>query len=279
MVLDFSQKKYKKLLEAIASSNYKVIRIRDHIEKSTIPEKTIILRHDVDLDAHYQLQFAELEKEFNIQSSYYFRTVGGVFDEKVITQVKKLGHEVGYHYEVFTKAKGDEKKAVKIFRKEQAVFFEKWGSLTVCPHGGSFVSDANGYSLQNILGLIPKLFAGKKVFSTHINFDLWENNEFDELGVIGDAYSSFDFADILYLSDTGRSWQEKYKRLDKVDSTVNPKFNIRSTDDIIRVIKNNEANKIYILVHFEQWKNNLFDWATWYAAQIIRRTGKRLLLK
>jgi len=279
MALDFTYKKYSEIVKAIAETDYQVLSIADYIRAKELPAKFIIIRHDVDLDPFYQLKFAQLEHDLNIRTSYYFRKIEKVFKKEVIDQVAALGHEVGYHYEVFTKAKGDPKLALQIFKDEQAVFSETWNSLTVCPHGGSFVDNADGYSLKNMIKLIPKLISGKKVFSHHVNFDMWENNRFEEFGIIGDAYRSVDFTNMLYLSDTGRSWDQRYKRLDKVNSVINPKFDIRSSDNIIKVIKTGAVNQIYLLVHNEQWKDNYIDWLGWYAAQIIRRTGKKIIFK
>ena len=276
-MMDFTFKKYSQIVSAIAKSDYTVLKIADYIKMDVLPEKFVIIRHDVDLDPHYQVRFAELENDIDIHTSYYFRHIDKVFIENVIDRIYKLGHEVGYHYEVFTKAGGDPVLATKLFREEQSVFAEKWQSQTVCPHGGSFVDNTDGYSLLNMVRLIPKLLSGRKVFSDHVNFNLWVKHDFNDFGIIGDAYQSVDFSDILYLSDTGRSWSDRYKRLDKVDSHVNPNFNIRSSDDIISIFRNGEVDKIYLLVHFEQWKDNFADWLGWYAAQIIRRTGKRVL--
>jgi hypothetical protein len=279
MALDFTFKKYSEIVKAIAESDYQVLSIADYIRAKELPAKFIIIRHDVDLDPFYQLKFAQLERDFNIRTTYYFRKIEKVFKKEVIDQVAAMGHEVGYHYEVFTKAKGDPKLALQIFKEEQSVFSEVWNSLTVCPHGGSFVDNADGYSLKNMIKLIPKLLSGKKVFSHHVNFDMWENNRFEDFGIIGDAYRSMDFTNMLYLSDTGRSWDQRYKRLDKVNSVINPKFDVRSSDDIIRIIKTGAVNHIYLLVHNEQWKDNYIDWLGWYAAQIIRRTGKKIIFK
>jgi hypothetical protein len=279
MALDFTFKKYSEIVKAIAETDYHVLSIADYIRAKELPAKFIIIRHDVDLDPFYQLKFAQLEHDFNIRTSYYFRQIEKVFKKEVIDKVAALGHEVGYHYEVFTKAKGDPKLALNIFKDEQAEFSEMWKSSTVCPHGGSFVDNADGYSLKNMIKLIPKLLSGKKVFSHHVNFDMWENNRFEDFGIIGDAYRSVDFTNMLYLSDTGRSWDQRYKRLDKVTSVINPKFDVRSSDEIIRIIKTGTVNQIYLLVHNEQWKDNYIDWLGWYAAQIIRRTGKKIIFK
>ena len=277
MNYDFSFNKYKEIIMAITRSKYEVITIEDYIRNVNLPAKFIIIRHDVDLDPDYQLRFAEFEHLNNIRTSYYFRFIEKIYKKEVIGKVRKLGHSIGYHYEVFTKAKGDPVKAISLFREELAHFKENWDSRTVCPHGGSFVDNADGYSLKNMIKLIPKIVSGEKVFSSFSNFDIWDDHRFEEFGIAGDAYRSVDFTNILYLSDTGRSWDKRYKRLDKVNSVINPKFDIKSSDDIIRVINNHEVDKIYLLVHAEQWKDNLTDWLAWYAAQLIRRTGKKLI--
>jgi len=279
MSLDFSLNKYVEIITAISESGYQVITISDYISLPILPEKFIILRHDVDIDSDYQVNFAELEHNRGIHTSYYFRYVENVYKKEVIDTIYNLGHEVGYHYEVFTKTKGDEDKAKDLFREELAVFQQNWSSGTVCPHGGSFMDNIDGYALKDIIKLIPKLFSGKSVFSSWSNFDLWSKNKFEDFQIIGDAYRSIDFSDILYLSDTGRSWDKRFKRLDKVDSNINPRYNIRKSDEIIDIIKKGEVNKIYLLIHLEQWKDNLFEWVSWYLAQVIRRNGKKLIFK
>ncbi|MCB2219454.1 MAG: hypothetical protein KQI35_03590 [Bacteroidetes bacterium] len=279
-MLDFTYKKYNQIVESISRSGYQVLTIGDYIKMGAEkPEKFIIIRHDVDLDADYQVKFAELENRFGIHTSYYFRCTDKIYKEDTISKVHKLGHEVGYHYEVITKAKGDPVKAIDIFKDEIDRFQTNWKSETICPHGGSFVDNADGYALKDIIKLIPKLLSKKSVFSNWSNFNLWEKHDYKEFGIIGDAYESVDFKDILYLSDTGRSWDSKYKRLDKVDSLINPKFNVKKSNDIIKIIENGEANKIYLLVHLEQWKDNLWDWFLWYVAQVIRRSGKKFIFK
>jgi hypothetical protein len=277
MSLDFSFRKYDEILSAIANSQYRVITIEEYILNSDLPDKYIIIRHDVDLDPYCQVKFAEFEYIYNMRSSYYFRFIDKIYKEDIIEKVSQFGHSVGYHYEVYTKAKGDPLKAIIIFRKELEHFKKNWACKTVCPHGGSFAVEADGYSLKNMVKLIPKILTGKKLFSAFTNFDIWDNHRFEEFGIIGDAYRSIDFTNFLYLSDTGRSWDKRFKRLDKVNSEINPKFDIITSDDIIRVIKNHETDKIYLLVHAEQWKDNFIDWLGWYAAQLIRRLGKKII--
>lgn len=279
MNLDFSFKKYKEILSAISDSQYTIITIEEYILNTDLPDKYIIIRHDVDLDPNYQIKFAELEHSFNIRSSFYFRYIDKIYKKDIIDRISQLGHSVGYHYEVFTKAKGDPLLAITIFREELAHFKKNWACKTVCPHGGSFIDNTDGYSLKNMVKLIPKVLSGKKVFSKFTNFDIWDYHKFEDFGILGDAYRSVDFTNFLYLSDTGRSWDSRFKRLDRVKSDINPKFDIKASDGIIKVIQNQEADKIYMLVHAEQWKDNYLDWLGWYVAQLIRRMGKRVIFR
>ena len=58
---------------------------------------------------------AEIEYEFGIKSTYYFRTTKEVYHKEIIKKINNLGHEIGYHYEHLSDAKGDIEKAKVIF--------------------------------------------------------------------------------------------------------------------------------------------------------------------
>ena len=64
----------------------------------------VVLRHDIDRKPMNALRMAELEYELGIQSTYYFR-FPCTFKPEIIRKIRDLGHEVGYHYEVLSKAK------------------------------------------------------------------------------------------------------------------------------------------------------------------------------
>ncbi|MDD2287196.1 MAG: hypothetical protein PHQ11_17565, partial [Paludibacter sp.] len=53
------------------------------------------------------LTMAELEADLGIAATYYFRNPRS-FDTPLTTWIRDLSHEVGYHYEVLAKAKGDQ---------------------------------------------------------------------------------------------------------------------------------------------------------------------------
>ena len=261
MGLDFTPAKYEDLLKAISKSDYPVIRIKDFFKLEKKPDNYIILRHDVDLNANHQLYFSE-------------------FDHTVMSRINNSGHEVGYHYETMAKGRGDLKKALNIFLRESNHFLKYNKRITICPHGGYTLPGANGYTFSGMLRLFLKFISGEDIFSKWKSADLWNHYQINKLKslVIADAHLSFDFKDTLYLSDTGRSWDNKFKSVDLVNSNIILDSPIQTTDDIIDLITSKKFNKIYILVHFEQWKSNFADWQKWYFSQQIRRNTKHFFL-
>jgi len=60
-------------------------------------ENLICLRHDVDESSPGTLQLARIEYRYGVRSTYYLRL--NTVDFNVIQELKRLGHEVSYHYE------------------------------------------------------------------------------------------------------------------------------------------------------------------------------------
>jgi hypothetical protein len=128
---------------------------------------------------------AELEHELGIQSTYYFR-FPYTFKPDIIVKFHDLEHEVGYHYEVLSKANGDYEKAVELFEQELSEFRRIVDVKTICMHGRSL--------------------------SRYDNRDLWKRYDFNEFGFVGETYLSI--KDVNYFSDTGRSWNWENKMRD-----------------------------------------------------------------
>jgi len=276
--MDFTANMYKEILVALKNNGYSFLLIKDFIASDKLPERYVLIRHDVDLDPFIQLEFAEMEAEMNIFTSYYFRYIDKIFKKDIISKIYTLGHEIGYHYEVNTKAQGDSKLALELFQEELREFQSNWNTQTICPHGGSFNPDFNAYGLGAIIKNLPVfLFKRKELYSNWSNFSICRNQNFTDFNLLGDAYDSIDFSEILYLSDTGRSWGKKHKRLDRVQLRINKEVDIKSSKHLIQMIEAGYYPHIYLLIHLEQWKDNFKDWLGWYLAQLIRRKGKRII--
>ena len=261
---DFTFNKYKELCEKIKNSGYTTFTMIDFFEiqkKQSIKDLNfIILRHDVDKMPENALEMAIIENKLGIHSTYYFRSTKDVFRPDIIKQICDLGHEIGYHYEVLVKAKGNTVEAIRIFDKELAIFRNICDIRTICMHGNSL--------------------------SKWDNRDLWRSYNFRDYGIIGEAYVSVDFKDILYLSDSGGSWDNSKIRIKDTIDQNSLKFpvEINNTDTIIDMFQKNTTpiNKIYLLAHPDRWNDSMDKWLYEYitkkfrnAAKILYNTAKR----
>ncbi|GAJ01979.1 unnamed protein product, partial [marine sediment metagenome] len=103
LAIDFTLEKYEELLQTL--EDFRIFTVLSYLEERP-KSNFVILRHDVDRKPLNALRMAELENRRGIKSTYYFRSVKGVFNPKIIRKIHGLGHEVGYHYETLSKTKG-----------------------------------------------------------------------------------------------------------------------------------------------------------------------------
>jgi len=180
---DFTTKTYMSLLEALKDQAYCFLTFRRFIVRSE--EKMITLRHDVDLKPKNSLEIARLERNMGIKASYYFRAAPVSWDEGIIRKVAEMGHEVGYHYETMETCRGDVVKAYEEFCRNLGNFRKIASIDTVCMHGSPL--------------------------SKWDNRDLWETYDYRDYGIIAEPYFDVDFNEVLYLTDTGRRWDDSLR--------------------------------------------------------------------
>ncbi|MCL7414299.1 MAG: hypothetical protein M8353_11935 [ANME-2 cluster archaeon] len=216
-------------------------------------DKCIILRHDVDRAIGRAQDMAQLEYECGITSTYYFRHTKDVFRPDIMRKIADMGHEIGFHYEVMDKAKGDAVKAIEIFKQELEEMRSVAEVTTVCMHGNPLASWSNR--------------------------DLWEKYDLKDFGIIGEPYLSLDYNKILYLTDTGRTWADMNIRVKDVldtDDGANSRFTgtVVSTDDVIDLVKAEEVRQMCILAHPNRWCNGTFGWTKELIYQNIKNFAK-----
>ena len=275
---DFTLKKYESLLQAIKSTDYTVSTVHDFLKSA--PKKCIILRHDVDRAVNRNLEMAKLEHRYGIRSTYYFRHVEETFKPEAILQIAKMGHEIGFHYEVMDKANGDPEKAIEIFKRELEDLRKITENVTeihtVCMHGNPL-----------------------KPWS---NRDLWKKYDFRDFGIEGEPYFSIDYSKVFYLTDTGRTWADLKIRvkdtIDRPERNSRPGINastglavpgpslrdtaltatglkaISSTDDVIRLVESQKLPQICLLVHPNRWCEDIGGWTKELVFQNIKNVGK-----
>jgi len=244
---DFTFEKYAVLCKELIKSGYTILTVREYL--SSRPKKAYaIIRHDVDTKPDRALRMAHLEQDLGISSTYYFRHTPEIFKPQIIREVADLGHEIGYHYEVLSTAKGDYKKAIALFKEELDDLKKISPISTICMHGSPL--------------------------SPYDNRDLWKVYDFREYGIIGEAYLSMD-ADMYYCSDTGWRWDKKHKVRDHLPG--NREFEAKTTDDIILAVRNLRVPSLYLLVHPGNWTSDNVEWITAWGMNLAGNTVKRLV--
>lgn len=249
--LDFTINALGELYQSLLVNCYQIVNFIDFLQNN--PEgKICVLKHDVDKDIKAALEIAKIERELGISASYYFR-YPQTFDRDILKKINNFGHEIGYHYEVLAKAKGDYGQAIRIFKKELEEFRKIVTVKTICAHGSPL--------------------------SKCDNRKLWDKYNFAEFEIIGEAYLSPNFNEVLYLSDTGRCWNcRKANIRDRVKTKFNYTFN--DTYKFISEINNNTLpNKIMLNIHPNRWKDNLVLWTGELIGQNVKNLLKQLFIR
>ncbi|MCK4613186.1 MAG: hypothetical protein KAU14_00155 [Thermoplasmata archaeon] len=213
-------------------------------------QRFAIFRHDVDRKVKNAIEMAEMEADMGIFSTYYFRMVKGVYDPEAIKQIENMGHEIGYHYEVIDKAKGDVSAAIKIFEKELNELRELAEIKTIASHGNPL--------------------------TRWKNYDLWEDYDFGGYKILGEAYLSIDYSNVTCFTDLNRKWIGERYSLDDYENT-RVVIEIKSTVDLIDHIVNDKFDQICILAHPNRWNDDLVDWTRELIFQNIKNIGKNIL--
>ena len=236
---------------ALRESGYTILMVREYLE---YPEnhnrKTAVIRHDVDRKILNALRMAELEQTFGIHATYYFR-YPYTFRPEILTAIRDMGHEIGYHYETLSKVKGDLKKAIALFESELISFRRIFEIKTICVHGSPL--------------------------SKHDSLDLWKTNDFRKFDIRGDAFLSMEGT--TYFTDTGRNWSGKHSLRDKMPAgTGMPNMpSIVTTDDLIKYIQAGDRYPLYLTIHPERWALNTGEWVAWALADGLMNAGKDLI--
>jgi len=248
VVRDFTMAKYGELCRVLLGTGYTPATVYRYLTEPPAG-RVVVLRHDVDRKPENALAMAELEHDLGICSTYYFRHPA-TFVPEAIREIETLGHEVGYHYEVLAKAKGDYGEAIGLFAQELEELREICNIQTICMHGSPL--------------------------SRYDNRDLWKAYDFREFGVVGEAYLSMAGNGLCYLTDTGRNWGGKHSVRDMMPGAVLAP--VETTDDLARWIESAGAEGLYLTVHPERWAMSEGEWATGYVTDLVMNAGKAVLV-
>jgi hypothetical protein len=248
---DFTLEVYQDLLHSFLKNDYKFFTFSEYLSSNDKGnQKIVILRHDVDRKPANALKIAQMENELGIKASYYFRIVKKSYNENIIKEIVNLRHEIGYHYEDLSLAKGDFEKAIKTFKTNLDNLRKLYPIKTICMHGSP----------------LSKLD----------NKEIWKKINYHDYGIDGESYYDLDFNKILSLTDTGRRWNgNRFSVRDKVDQDYH--FNFHTTYDILESISA-LPNKILINTHPQRWNNNHLMWSYELISQNIKDIIKKFIV-
>lgn len=250
---DFTYKAYQSLLQAYTEKGYQLISYENYLSNPFVYKKAVVLRHDVDKWPLNSVDTATIENKLGAQGSYYFRIVPESFDESSIKKIADLGHEIGYHYEDMTLAKGDYGKAIALFKKHLDEVRKFYPVKTMCMHGSPL--------------------------SKWDNKLLWTEYNYRDYGIVGEPYFDIDYNQFLYITDTGRSWSNQSSNVrDKVNSKFN--FEIKNTSDLINLIEGDKLPDLIVQnIHPQRWNDNYIKWFAEYVGQNIKNVAKQVVVK
>jgi len=234
--LDFTISTYERLLKVIRNTGFPVLPVKEHLRhRKGHPPTFFIVRHDVDRRPERALRMAVVENSHRIRATYYFRMIPGVFVSSIVKAIASMGHEIGYHYEILDKAKGDFEQADRIFRQELATMRTVADVETASMHGNPL--------------------------SRRDNREFWTRHHPEEFGLLGEAYMSMKEKGLVYLTDTGRGWNRTVFNLrDRLSSEGVSMPPFRSTPDLMKALGEPRYGKVYLQVHPNRWSSTRFQW-------------------
>ncbi|WP_254270971.1 hypothetical protein [Haloarcula marina] len=251
MTRDFTDAAYARLLDTALDAGYEFLTVRDYIRCDDLPERFVVLRHDVDRKPENSARFARIEAERDVPSTYYFRTIDKVFKPEILREVESLGHEVGYHYEDLDRADGDVVEARLSFGDHLERLREHVTVDTVCMHGNP---------------LTP-----------HDNRDMWDTAaDLEPWDLLGEAYLSMDFTDVTYFSDTGRTWEDGALKIkDHTMGEGEKRVSADTTADLEALLRSHRVDRACLLTHPNRWADSTPELVAEVAKDTITNVGKR----
>ena len=262
MTRDFTLRQYRLLVDALGAAGYRFVTCERYfaarIAGEPLPERFVLLRHDVDKRANNAVVMSRIESSQGIQATYYFGVTSGGNVPEAIRAVAAGGHEIGYHYEDLVLTRGDVPRAGAHFADALAYFRRFYPVRTICMHGS------------------PRSAIDPRT--------LWKYVSYRAYGIIGEPYLDADFSDLFYLTDTGRRWDGwRVSARDKIperqEQWEREGLVFRHTSGIIRGAESGALPpRLMITTHPQRWTDSLPGWCAELVSQNMKNVVKYWML-
>lgn len=215
---------YRSMLTDLATAGFRLCPVRTYFD-GVVAARVAYLRHDVDRLPRRAVAMAVVEAKLGVASTYYFRCDAQKrFPTAAIARVQGLGHEIGFHYESFSRTRGDASAALALFERELKSLRDLVPVATIAPHGAPLSASSN-MEFADGIGL-------------------------DRFNLIGDA-TAIDFSSILYVTDTGGTFGSQHNLRDRVDGRM-----LQGDTPPSRLLEHIRAlgeSRVVISCHPERW--------------------------
>lgn len=248
-MLDFTLTVYQQFLDMLKEKHFHFSTFADYAKAQLPDSHHVILRHDVDRLPSRSLTLARVEADNDVKATYFFRTKPVSFNKKIMSEIKAMGHEIGYHYENMSDARGNVEKAWVDFQKNLDIFDKHHHDITsIAMHG--------------------------RPFSPWDNHEMWKHKDYRDLGVKLEAYLDVDYDNYPYYTDVGRRWDGKGNRRDRV---ANMEKAPKSTLDLIDNLSEQDPRPVIISTHPERWSSHPIGWTQVFLTDLAINTLKQVL--
>lgn len=98
--MEFSYASYGRMLDLLRKNEYQISPYQE-----TYHGKICVLRHDVDNDLEKALEFARMERELEVHSTYFILARSDFYNpfskknSEIIHQIHEMGHDIGLHFD------------------------------------------------------------------------------------------------------------------------------------------------------------------------------------
>ena len=253
--MDFTLLKYSELVLALKDAGYEFVTYAEYAEGRRA-ERLVVMRHDVDKRVLCAMNMAREERRMNVKASYYLREDIVLYGKHVIKFFAERGHEVGYHYEELVKERGDVDKAYARFVRNIEEMRQVVDVRTITMHGSPM--------------------------SRFDSKEMWQKYDYKKLGLIGEPQMDVDWGEMVYLTDTGRSWNGVSRRdkvADRASEWKEKGWVYETTDDVIKAVKEGRfPTCVMMTVHPQRWSDNMWEWTLELVMQKVKNCVKRILL-
>lgn len=234
----FYYKNWETFCAKVKYLNVEAIRARDVSEKYKTTQ-FIVFKHDVETNPSKALKLAQIENKYDINGSFYVQEylLNNPSNVKILQEIRDLGHEVSYHYDVLDVNDGDFKKAKTEFQTNLEKFISNGFRIeTVCQHGNP-IKIRVGYTSNR------DFFRNESIAQQY--------NDITDIVVNFKEKTGTKF---LYISDAGYSWNiisdpENNDRVNEV-----PDVPLNGLNNVLDLLQ--KGNSIILSTHPHRWKKS-----------------------